>query len=396
MSKVFDSIEGYMEEVNSKALSTEVIPLVFSKQEGNYWDFKREWYNNKSDLLHDIICLANNLADHDAYIIIGIDQENDYKPQDIQSDPNRRNTQNIVDFLKDKHFAGGIRPVVFVQQLFVFSCTIDVVVIKNSHNTPFYLTEKYEKVNPNNIYTRVMDTNTPINMTADANHVEYLWRKRFFLDSSPLEKLTYYLRTPSYWETIPTVDGGKYYRFAPEFTIIDEPDDEGRTRLFFHYSQIDNNPRWYKIQLKYHQTVLLQLLGHALDGGRCFVVSPEIDGINFSQHLSWDLSYCYFIKDSCPYLLNSFFQQTEGYSIDPYSFQRFMDCVLVFESEEERLRFKEHVKHNKEKYDSLCKRDDLIRMLPFSSNSDSNISHYKKEFLDSLVLQTMLSDFRDE
>ena len=43
----------------------EVLRLIAFRQEGEYWDFKKEWHKNKSDLLHDIICMANNLSNHD-------------------------------------------------------------------------------------------------------------------------------------------------------------------------------------------------------------------------------------------------------------------------------------------------------------------------------------------
>ncbi len=43
-------------------MNTEICQLIAMKQEGSYWDFKKEWYNKKSDLLHDIICLSNNLV----------------------------------------------------------------------------------------------------------------------------------------------------------------------------------------------------------------------------------------------------------------------------------------------------------------------------------------------
>ena len=87
-------------------METEIRNLIGLKQEGGYWDFKKEWHKNHTDLLHDIICFANNLVNRDCYIIIGVDQENDYGIVDITSDSNRKNTQNIVDFLKDKKFAG--------------------------------------------------------------------------------------------------------------------------------------------------------------------------------------------------------------------------------------------------------------------------------------------------
>ena len=54
---------------------SEILDLILLKQEGSYWDFKREWYfqDKKADLLHDIICMANNLSNRDAYIIVGVD-----------------------------------------------------------------------------------------------------------------------------------------------------------------------------------------------------------------------------------------------------------------------------------------------------------------------------------
>jgi len=56
-------------------LAEEIKDLIALEQEGGYWDFKREWYTRKSNMLHDIICMANNLENRDAYIIIGVDQE---------------------------------------------------------------------------------------------------------------------------------------------------------------------------------------------------------------------------------------------------------------------------------------------------------------------------------
>ena len=141
---------------------SEILDLILLKQEGSYWDFKREWYfqDKKADLLHDIICMANNLSNRDAYIIVGVDEENDYSFSSVKSDPNRKNTQQLVDFIREKHFAGGIRPIVSVESLDFGEIEIDVIVIHNSDATPFYLTENFQSVMPNNIYTRVMDSNT--------------------------------------------------------------------------------------------------------------------------------------------------------------------------------------------------------------------------------------------
>ena len=45
-------------------LIDEIEELIMMHQEGPYWDFKREWYDDSKDgdLLIDIICMANNLV----------------------------------------------------------------------------------------------------------------------------------------------------------------------------------------------------------------------------------------------------------------------------------------------------------------------------------------------
>lgn len=53
-------------------LNNKIRSLINLGTEGAYWDFKQEWHSNNTDLLHDIICMANNLEDCDAYIIIGV------------------------------------------------------------------------------------------------------------------------------------------------------------------------------------------------------------------------------------------------------------------------------------------------------------------------------------
>ena len=116
------------------SLNEEVTNLIRLRQEGSFWDFKKQWYTNKSDMLHDIICMSNNLSNRTAYIIIGIDEQRDYSIVDVSCDPNRKNTQKLVDFLKDKKFAGGIRPVVHVESLHYSNGVIDTIVIENSSN----------------------------------------------------------------------------------------------------------------------------------------------------------------------------------------------------------------------------------------------------------------------
>ena len=41
-------------------------------REDDWWDFKETHYEDRAALLHDIICLANNRANRDAYLILGM------------------------------------------------------------------------------------------------------------------------------------------------------------------------------------------------------------------------------------------------------------------------------------------------------------------------------------
>ncbi|WP_431810640.1 ATP-binding protein [Lysinibacillus capsici] len=96
--------------MNKEELFYEIIDLISLKREGDYWDFKEKHHTKKVDLLHDIICMANNRADRDGYIIFGISDE--FEIVGVVNEEERRNQQGIIDFLKYQKFAGGIRPIV--------------------------------------------------------------------------------------------------------------------------------------------------------------------------------------------------------------------------------------------------------------------------------------------
>jgi len=320
--------------------------LISLKQEGDHWDFKQEWYINKADLLHDIICMANNLSSQDGLIIIGVDEERDYEIQDMVDDSNRKKTQYLVSFLRDKKFAGGIRPTVTVQSILLSEKTIDVIIIHNDRNTPYYLTEQYQGVFANNIYVRIMVTNTPKNSSADINIIETLWKKRLSKDATALERVILYLQSPSDWVDS-AVESRRYYKYAPEFVIeqVSAADDRDGYE-FYLFRQYDSCPHWYDINLYYHQTLLDSLGGVALDGGRYFTATPKIAGLSLDgNRMNWDISYKYLIKESIEYIVHKFYI-TDDMDEEQTSRRRFLECILIFESEIEKARFDKFVKEN--------------------------------------------------
>lgn len=373
------------------SFETEVRQLIGLQQEGEYWDFKKEWHQNKADLLHDIICMANNLSNKDGLIIIGVDEENDYSICDVINDPNRRKTQDIVSFLREKKFAGGIRPTAYVQPVTLWKKTIDIIVIRNDRNTPYYLTEQYQGVFANNIYARIMDTNTPKNASADINIIEKLWKKRFGIDATALDRALLFLQKPYDW--VDSNNGKKFYKYAPEFTLEDIQAEDGRDGYeFYLFNQCDSRPRWYDINIYHHQTLLYSLGGVALDGGRCFTSTPRTDGLSLykDSYHHWDVSYKYFIKDSIEYTIHQFYI-TDNMDEELTARQRFLECVLIFETEFERTKFNAFVIGNYERYNIDAFSD---RLPHFPDLEGYNMDAFKKDYLQSQLLQQMLKDFR--
>lgn len=100
------------------ALENEIKHLINLCAEGDYWDYKLEWHNNKAELLYDVICMANNQVNKDYYIIIGVNDDGEVVELD-NSIEYRKRQQDIICLLKDKKFAAGIRPTIYVQSFIV-------------------------------------------------------------------------------------------------------------------------------------------------------------------------------------------------------------------------------------------------------------------------------------
>lgn len=324
-------------------LQFEIEMLIYSEKEGDYWDFKREYNDNKSDLLHDIICMANNRADRDAYIIYGVEDET-YKIIGVENNPNRKNQQKIIDFLKDKEFAGGVRPQVELRTLRINNHEVDVLIIKNSKDTPYYLTKRFDKVAAYNIYTRVVDTNTPIDKSADINHVEYLWKKRFLLNRPPLEQITRRLTNAEEWQSKDEVIYFNIYN--PEFTIAMEYDDRRNEPEYYAYTMENSSSIYDNIKIKLHGTVLDSYIGVSLNNAKLYVVNPKQEFLELNDGNSkMDLMFHYYIKGSLRYILNEFFfekMENQEYC----SKKNLYEVVLIFIDEIEKQNFKKYIKLN--------------------------------------------------
>lgn len=162
-------------ELSIDAINPIIVSFINSKEEKSNYDFKREWCTKgkDSDLLHDILCLANNIENVDAYLIVGVTDT-----YEVVGVADWRKSNELFDFLRSKKFAGNNIPEIQLYKIYYKYHKIDVMVIRSSKKVPFFLAEKFKDIGTQ-IYTRVGDTNTPKNETANYNDIKSLWKIHF-------------------------------------------------------------------------------------------------------------------------------------------------------------------------------------------------------------------------
>ena len=260
-------------------LQETVATLLDRRAEGTYWDFKRSHHQNKADLVHDVLCLANAKHHGSRFLIFGID-DGDFSLHSISSDTNRRTQAGMADLFRgnaDKFFQSRF-PDFYLKEITICGKLLDIMVIEDAPYKPYYLVEKYEKIRAYHIYTRICDTNTPVTEAAQPHEIERMWRERFGLDISPLERAKIYLNDPDAWIQNDTgVNFHVYHKIFPEFTLkaVDAEDytacNEEWTR---GETRTDNNHAGY-YELHYHQTCLAHIRYVSFDDNKKSMVAPN-------------------------------------------------------------------------------------------------------------------------
>lgn len=260
-------------------LLAEIDALVGRRSEGTYWDFKRCHHKNKADLIHDVLCLANAKHSGRRFLIFGVD-DSDYSLCEISNDPHRKTQADIAGLFRDiaSWFFQSRFPDFHVSEVTLDGTLLDVLIIEDTPHKPYYLVEKYEKLHAHHIYTRVCDTNTPVNDAAQPHEIERMWRERFGLDLYPLERMKLYLNETDSW--VPSngakEDLIKHHRAFPEFTIrVTEAEEIMARNEEWTCGEIrrDNNHAKY-YEIRYHQTSLARVRYVSFDDHKKSMVAP--------------------------------------------------------------------------------------------------------------------------
>ena len=262
------------------SLLTTISALISRKAEGTYWDFKREHHKDKSDLIHDVLCLANAKYTGDRFLIFGVDDK-DFSLYPINEDLGRINQAELAGLFRDNadKFFQSRFPDFYLKEITVNETLLDVLIIEDTAYKPYYLVKKYKKVCAHHIYTRVCDTNTPVKGAAQPHEIERMWRERFGLDMTPYEKAIGYLSKPNSWSLIAESRGNMnfHHKTFPEFTLkVADAEDHIARHEEWTRGEIcrNNNSAWY-YELYYHQTRLAQIRCVNFDDNKKSMVAPN-------------------------------------------------------------------------------------------------------------------------
>lgn len=380
-----------------KSKRQELTELLFTfletKRENDFFDMKLKWHDRIDDLIKDIICFSNTVHDRDSYIFFGIND--DFEIIGL-NDTERTKQADIVDTISKLHFSGSERPSFEVNTISIYGKEIDVLVIFNNDKTPIFLEKPYGKMKAGCVYTREKDRNTPDNGNATFPQIEALWRKRFGLVKSKKEFFFDLLENRNNWNEIYP----EYYNvFLPEYRVkVTEEDNNSDRDEFYSYAMMNERTSYYQIELMYNSNKLDSFQGVSLDSGRLFIPTARW-GFVHDKEVSLEIicRYKYYIKDSEEFKLLKFFYDPSNHE-QRYALDKIMEIFLVFESDEEQVKFENFVENNLEYLDEVYASQEEYNYLDVSKESHNylKLKTYREDLRYALSLKLMLKKWRNQ
>lgn len=384
--------------------------LIYLGVEGEYWDFKEkpcffegqskeEKNKKKNDFLHDIICMANNLSNHDAYIIMGI-QDKPVKITGVKQFSNKWTQENYQDFLQNLTWAGDMIPTVEFRT--INNGDLDVLIIKKSNRVPYYITKNYGKVRENRIYVRKGSKNTAIDSQAEIGDIEKLFEFRFGLTPFPKERVINYITDHDHWIEMKGNYETRswYYEKFPEYTLelVDDPQNDKLKAPVYALIHPNARTTWQILRLKYHQTILLEFSSHYIDEYRGISVQPKYNFLKLFDRMDdmkFPSMYYYYLSDSVEinlmYLLKDLLQQ------DGEAWRRHLSLIPVFYDDVERNVIEEYIEENKSDIIDKIKKESKNICLGYNYDGDEKRSKWdQEEIAVTKVVKNILNEYREK
>lgn len=384
-----------------------IMELLHLGVEGEYWDFKEKPYffegqsdkdknKKKGDLLHDIICMANNLSNRDAFIIMGI-QDKPVKITGAKQFSNKWTQESYQDFLQNLTWAGDMIPIVEFRT--IHNGELDVLIIKKSNRVPFYITKKCNKVRENQIYVRKGSKNTAIDSQAEIGDIEKLFEFRFGLTPYPKERVINYISDHGHWiemkEDYETCSW--YYEKFPEYTIelSRDPDNETLASPDYAYVQMNCKSSWQILRVKYHQTTLMEYTAHYVDETRGVVVAPRFSSIKIREDetLVSTKQYCYYFQECTEIKLMFLLQDLlrQGTLV----LENHLALIPIYKNDEEKSKVENIINKNKEDFNFKMEHEILKSIISHGSElSEESEMIVRHDLAVTKVVKNILNEYR--
>ena len=384
-----------------------IMELLHLGVEGEYWDFKEKPYffegqsdkdknKKKGDLLHDIICMANNLSNRDAFIIMGI-QDKPVKITGAKQFSNKWTQESYQDFLQNLTWAGDMIPIVEFRT--IHNGELDVLIIKKSNRVPFYITKKCNKVRENQIYVRKGSKNTAIDSQAEIGDIEKLFEFRFGLTPYPKERVINYISDHGHWiemkEDYETRSW--YYEKFSEYTIelSRDPDNETLASPDYAYVQMNCKSSWQILRVKYHQTTLMEYTAHYVDETRGVVVAPRFSSIKIREDetLVSTKQYCYYFQECTEIKLMFLLQDLlrQGTLV----LENHLALIPIYKNDEEKSKVENIINKNKEDFNFKMEHEILKSIISHGSElSEESEMIVRHDLAVTKVVKNILNEYR--
>lgn len=339
----------------NELINREMIIKLINTPEDESHDFKQEWYQKeqKAEMVRDIFSFVNTVHNETCYLILGVSDQQTIVG--VEKDPNRKNQQNMIDFISHLPIANDAIPKVYVQSIELEGHEVDIIVIPNTNNVPVYLSSKYPSrikegrcITPGQIFSRIGDVNTPVNEITNFYQVQSLWRKQFHLDVSIQEQYKYVLKDTDNWSyTEQEENMGFIYNLNPDFFISIENDNLDRNKVeALSIDQIKVRMGWNQLKLKYRNLTINSMLMVSIDEARYHTTVPDYAFIEniISNRPFLSLSYYRMLEDSFEYLVNHMINSAPKSftSYGSYSSEKVKNNIVIYTSKKEEAEV-----HNK-------------------------------------------------
>ena len=256
--------------------------LVNLKREGDWWDFKQKHHSNLLELLHDVLCLANIIYEGDRFIIFGV--SDDYEITGLSENDVRHTQADIFNFLRTKSFAYHKIPNVKIDSIQIDGKELDVLTIKDESHKPYFLTRDEAKkgitIRAGTVYSRMGDSNTPKDGSANPYEIEAMWRQRFGLDKKASDRFIDVLVDFKNWK----YDGVSkaFYDIDPDYAI-DIGGDEGSGGKFWWEEGLFEKPDRFYYYLRYKGVELYKLLVVRFRSENLQIPFPNVEYITYPE-----------------------------------------------------------------------------------------------------------------